>query len=475
MTILRDICINADISNKINQIIRIQPMAKATKIQDSVQLLCKMFSDCGIPKISPEIFRQAKFDKSEACECLWQFLFHVVTLLEHISCDNIPESYLHNKGNTRPILCLAKVKMFLHNLGYTRTEFYNATYLSSSRELLLAFGWLLNEVQLLTMMRAYHLKQAHVQGVDLSTGYHLVLSLLQDEILCMEEECIDIDSRLKCGNQISDGIQKLTWLNGRMCMLYRQLSETYSSLVKLMHKLNRHSYCETRGTFVSLYGCYLVMHPHELSRQLKKLEHHSMALQSIIEWQQHDKIFWKWMESVTDAHEKAKTTSKEKDRIKNKLLPSIDSLRDEVNNLYKHLLQLLNEKESQMKSLDQVWESKSVQINAIELKKEMHRIDSELKSSTVYYQVLKHQTPVFYKISPVIINKLLPEFVYEPTVSKSHKTLEQVSQISAIASEIRKLKQSIADTDEKLSSLRTEIQMDFDKLITGRKLAAFCV
>ena len=454
-------------------------MAKAAKIQDTVQLLCKMFTDCGIPKISPEIFRQAKFDKPEACECLWQFLFHVVTLFEHIS-DNIPEPYQHHKGDVKPILCMAKVKMSLHHLGYTRTEFYNTTYLSSSRELLLAFGWFLNEVQLLTMMRNYHLKQAHVQVVDPSTEYHLVLSSLLDEILLMEEECTDIDNRLKSGNQVSDCIQKLTWWNGRMCMFFRQLSETYISLVKLIFKLNRHSYCEIRQTSVSLYGCYLLMHPREMSWKLKKIEHHTMALQSIMEWQRHDKIFWKWMKSVIDAHEKPKaklSTSKE-DKITSKLLPSIDSLRNEVIILYKNLVQLLSEKEAEIKSLDQIWEAKLVQINAIELKKEMHRIDSELKSSTIYYQVLKQQTAVFYKISPVNITKLLPEFFYAPTVSKSHKTssnLEQVSQMSTTASEICKLKQSIGDTDKKLASLRTEIQIDFDKLITSRKLTAFCV
>ena len=457
-------------------------MAKAAKIQDTVQLLCKMFADCGIPKISPEILRQAKFDKPEACECLWKFLFHVVTFIEH-NKDTISEPYRPDKGNTRPVLCVARVKMFFYHLGYTRNEFYNATHLSGSRELLLALGWLLNEVQLLTIMRAYHLEQARIESVETNNGYHLVLSSLLDEVLRMEEEFADINAKLKSGNKVSDCIQKLTWLNGRVCMSYRQLAETYANLVKLIHRLDKCSHTETRQTSISLYGWYLLRHPRELSRQLKRLEHHMLALQSLTEWQHHDKIFWKWMESVIDAHKKAEVKSTSEDEVKSKplkKLPSADALRSEVNDLYRKLSQLLSEKESQIKNIHQIWGTKASQVDTVELKKEMHCIDSELKSSSIYYQVLEQQTPVFYNKCPVNITKLLPEFIYAPTASRSHNLkalseLEQVSQSSTIEDETHRLKQSIAEVDEKLSLLRTEVQAEFDKFISSQKLTAFCM
>lgn len=455
-------------------------MAKAAKIQDTVQLLCKIFTDCGIPKISPETFRQAKFDKPEACECLWQFLFHVVTFLEHIK-ENTSESYRPGKVNVKPALCVAKVKIFFYNLGYARNGFYNVTYLSGSRELLLAFGWLLNEVQLLTIMRAYHLEQAHTDSIETNSGYHLVVSSLFDEVLCMEEDCADINAKLKSRDHLSDCIQKLTWLNGRICMSYRQLAETYASLVKLMHQLDRYSHNETRQTYVSFYGWYLLMHPRELSRQMKRLEHHTFALQSIMEWQQHDKIFWKWMESVIDAHKKAeiKSTSDESGkRTKPLKVLSVDAVRTEVNDLYKKLAQMLSEKESQIRYINQIWESKSSQIDAVELKKEMHRIDGELEYSTIYYQFLEQQTSMLPRKCPININKLIPEFIYVPTNAKSHRSssnLEQVSELNTVEEETCRLKQSIAKVNEKLSLLRTELQVEFDKVISGRKLTAFCM
>lgn len=452
-------------------------MAKAAKIQDTIHLLCKMFADCGVPKISPEMFRQAKFDKPEACEPLWKFLFHVVTFIEHIK-DNIPQPYQPDKASTRLVLYMARVKMFLYNLGYTRSEFYHATCLSGSQELLLAFGWLLNEVQVLRMMRTYHLEQARMQNVETNSGYQLMVTSLLDEVLHMEQECTDIDAKLKDGNQVSDCIQKLTWLNGRICMSYRQSAERYASLAKLMHQLDRYSHNETRQTSISFYGWYLLMHPRELSRQLKRLEHHTLALQSIMEWQQHDKIFWKWMESVIDAYKKAEIRSAGGDEVETKplkKLPSADSLRSEVNDLYRKLVQMLSEKESQVKSIHQIWASKSSQVDAVELNKEMHQVDSELKSSTIYYHVLKQQTPEFYKRCPVNITKLLPELVYVPVTSKSHKALEQVSQLSTIENETRRLKKSIAEVDKKLSLLRTEVQGELDKLISSQRLTAFCV
>ena len=451
-------------------------MAKAAKIQDTVHLLCKMFGDCGIPNISPEMLRQAKFDKPEACEPLWKFLFHVVTFIEHIT-DNIPRPYQPDKGNTRLVLYVARVKIFLYNLGYTRSDFYHATCLSGSRELLLAFGWLLNEVQLLRMMRMYHLEQARMQSVETNTGYRLMITSLLDEVLSMEEECRDIDAKLKDNNQVNNCIQKLTWLNGRICMSYRQVAETYASLAKLMYQLDRYSHNETRQTSISFYGWYLLMHPRELSRQLKRLEHHTLALQSIMEWQHHDKLFWKWMESVIDAYKKAEVKSASEDEVESKALkklPSASSLRSEVNDLYKNLVQMLSEKESQIKSIRQIWDNKSSQVDAVELKKEMHQIDSELKSSTIYYQVLEQQTPEFYKKCPVNITKLLPEFIYVPT-SKSHKASEQFSQLSTTENETRKLKQSIAEVDKKLSLLRTEVQAELDKFISSQKLTAFCM
>ena len=187
------------------------------------------------------------------------------------------------------------------------------------------------------------------------------------------------------------------------------------------------------------------------------------------------------MESVIDAYKKAEVKStSEEDEVKNKPLkkvPLADSLSIEVDDLYKRLSEILHEKESQITSINQIWRTKLPQIDTVELKKERLRIDNEFRSSTIYYQILEQQTPEFYKKSLVNINKLLPEFIYVSTSARPHISLnlEHFSELNTVAGETCRLKQSIAEIDEKLSLLRTELQAEFDKLISSRKLTSFCM
>jgi len=448
-------------------------MAKAARIQDTIHLLCKICCDCGIPKISPETFRLAKFNKAEACECLWNFLFHIISLIKHLT-ETPSEQFQPFSGVINSILCVAKVKAFLHDLGYARSEFYVASYVANSRELLLAFGWLLNEVQLLTMMRRYHLKQAHMEQIQPTSGYRVMVTTLLNEVSLLELECNEIDGMLQEGRQkgtICEGVKRLAWLNGRITLSYKQLSEAYSSLVKLVHRLDRFSYNETRQNQISFYGWYLLLHPQELSRQLKKLEHHVTALQSIADWQHHDALFWKWMESVIDCYKKDIVTG-------TSTMPTKDSLLAATNKLYERTTLLLHEKEAQISAINQMWEARLLQVNKQDLKKELHCIDSELKSSVIYFEVLKssykYRSPQFPELNShhsLIINRILPDFIYTPTVGNpAHKSLPNLEQISCVelpvANEAVRLRQSVCEIDDQLSLLRAEIIARCDHLIS---------
>ena len=85
--------------------------------------------------------------------------------------------------------------------------------------------------------------------------------------------------------------------------------------------------------------------------------------------------------------------------------------------------------------------------------------------------------PKFCNKCTVNINKVLPEFIYVPTAVKSHKSLSNLEQISQLRTTVKdetfRLKQNIAEIDEKLSSLATETQAELDKLISNRKLTVF--
>lgn len=442
-------------------------MAKAARIQDTIHLLCKICCDCGIPKMSPETFRLAKFNKTEACESLWFFLFHVSSLIKHVT-ETPLEQFQPYTGVINPTFCVAKVKTFLHDLGYARNEFYTASYATHSRELLLAFGWLLNEVQLLNMMRRYHLTQAHMEQVQPTSGYRVVVSTLLDEVSLLEVECSEIDRLLQEGgqeNSICEGVKRLAWLNGRIMLSYKQLSEAYSSLVKLVHRLDRFSYNEMRQNQVSFYGWYLLLYPQELSRQLKKLEHHVTALQSIADWQHHDALFWKWMESVIDSYKK--------DII---AMPTKDSFFSTANALYERTTLLLCEKEAQISAINQMWKARLLKVNKQDLKKELYCIDDEFRSSVIYFEVLKHsygspQTPELNRHHSLIINRILPDFIYAPIVAnpayKSLPNLEHTSCVLlSVTNEAVRLRRSASEIDNQLSLLRAEIKLKCDDLIS---------
>lgn len=445
-------------------------MAKAARIHDTIQLLCRICCDCGIPKISPETFRLAKFNKLEACECLWMFLFHIISLIKHIT-ETPSEQFQPHTGVINPNLCIAKVKTFVHDLGYARSEFYAATFTSQSRELLLVFGWLLNEVQLLTMMRRYHLMQAQMEQVQPTSGYRVMVATLLDEVSHFETECNEISGILTSeGSSICEGVKRLAWLNGRIMQSYKQLSEAYSSLVKLIHRLDRYSYNEMRQSQISFYGWYLLLYPQELSRQLKKLEHHINALQSISVWQHHDVLFWKWMESVIDSCGKEIGTEAH-------AVPTKDSLLTDTNTLFKRISVLLHEKEAQINAIKQTWEARSLQVNKQDLKKEMCCINNEFKSAMIYFEVLKSscrlpQIPELSSSQSLIANRILPDFIYTPAVAhparKSLPNLEQTSSPQLlVTNEIARLKQSVGEIDDKLSSLRTEMKAKCDRLISA--------
>ncbi|XP_065891726.1 tubulin epsilon and delta complex protein 1-like, partial [Dysidea avara] len=385
------------------------------------------------------------------------------------------EQFQQHTGVINPAFCVAKVKTFFYDLGYVRSEFYAASYAAHSRELLLAFGWLLNEVQLLTMMRRYHLTQAHVEQVQPTSGYHVMVTMLLDEVSHLEMECSEISGALKSerrqNGSICEGVKRLAWLNGRIMLSYKQLSEAYNSLAQLIHRLDRFSYNETRQNQVSFYGWYLLLHPQELSRQVKKLEHHITALQSIAEWHNHDALFWKWMESVIDSCKKDIDTEAN-------TMPTKDSLFANTDTLYKKITLLLHEKEAQISVINQMWEARSLQVNKQDLKKELCSIDNEFKSSVIYFEVLKSsyrspQAPELNRHHSLIINRILPDFIFTPIVAANpvHRSLHNLEQIScsqlSVTNEVDRLRQCVSEVDDKLALLRTEVKAKCDSLISA--------
>ncbi|XP_012921516.1 uncharacterized protein C14orf80 homolog isoform X5 [Heterocephalus glaber] len=196
---------------------------------------------------SPEIFRRAKFDHPEAAPVLWRLLFRVLAPLR----ANCAAASLGRGAQAR------WVKVVLHYCGYPRPALAQLPEDGSqgSRELLLAFSWLLARVPLLEWL----LSQTCVQ--------------LGDQVPTFECEALaspglaapQVDARR------SVDLRRLQWLMGKLRFRWRSLICSQQEQCALLSKL------------------------------LRVLERENARLEAALEWRQCELIFWQWMDTVLGA------------------------------------------------------------------------------------------------------------------------------------------------------------------------------
>uniref|UniRef100_A0A8C8SJV4 Tubulin epsilon and delta complex 1 n=1 Tax=Pelusios castaneus TaxID=367368 RepID=A0A8C8SJV4_9SAUR len=215
---------------------------------------------------APETFRLAKFDR--------------------------PQASLRRVLSPKPAEISTQirfVKSVLWYHGYGRPEFYQLPSDGSvgSRELLLAFSWLLNRINLLEqLLIANRVKIGDETSVCTCEGNLPNTWKGRTEIvpeLCLKSE---VDVRY------------LQWLNGRLRFQWRNLHVDHQEQCKLFHKI--HSYTvgchidHTIGHF-SVTEVDLVRQPHSYKQLLQLLESETSRLEAFLEWKQLEPVYWHWM------------------------------------------------------------------------------------------------------------------------------------------------------------------------------------
>ncbi|XP_053330846.1 tubulin epsilon and delta complex protein 1 isoform X3 [Spea bombifrons] len=227
---------------------------------------------------NPETFRRAKFNRPEACPEFWKLLHCVFTQIYERNENKIVENQV------------MYVKSVLRNQGYGRSAFYNLPCdgTEGSRELLLAFSWLLDKLNLLERL-------LEVNRVKL--GDEIKVCMCQRELSPKENG--DVFSSDK--QQIH--IRYLVWLNGKLQLCWRTLHGAHQEKCALLNKI--HSY--TRGCHVdqnikhfSFVETDLVQQPESSIKLLELLECENSLLQTYLEWKQVEPVYWKWMVKVLE-------------------------------------------------------------------------------------------------------------------------------------------------------------------------------
>ncbi|XP_058031837.1 tubulin epsilon and delta complex protein 1 isoform X2 [Ahaetulla prasina] len=200
--------------------------------------------------VSPETFRQAKFDQPQVSLIFWKLLYH---LLNHIHDGRQIKSA--DTGTQ-----IRFVKYAALSYGYRRLKFYHlpADGSEASRELLLAFSWFLCRIALIEKLLLLNR-----------------FKLWDEAKVCMCNpplKCLQDGKSLVSKPHIKGqkDVQYLQWLNGCLKLQWRSYHSDQEEKCKLLHKL------------------------------LHFVESDCSRLEAFLKWKPMESLYWHWMETVLD-------------------------------------------------------------------------------------------------------------------------------------------------------------------------------
>ncbi|XP_067392451.1 tubulin epsilon and delta complex protein 1 isoform X2 [Emydura macquarii macquarii] len=240
---------------------------RAGALPAAIGALCRALPPGSRP--APEIFRLAKFDRPQASLEIWRLLY---SLLKQI----------HEGGWTEPDTIgtqIRFVKSVLWYHGYGRPEFYQLPSDGSlgSRELLLAFSWLLNRISLLEQLLTVN---------RVKIGDETSVCTCEGNLPNSWKSRTEIAPEARLKSEVD--VRYLQWLNGRLRFQWRSLHVDHQEQCKLLYKV------------------------------LQLLESETSRLEAFLEWKRLEPVYWHWMETVLDTLTEDPNTFKSQDVCKEK-------------------------------------------------------------------------------------------------------------------------------------------------------------
>uniref|UniRef100_A0A8C0BWR9 Tubulin epsilon and delta complex 1 n=1 Tax=Buteo japonicus TaxID=224669 RepID=A0A8C0BWR9_9AVES len=181
------------------------------------------------------------------------------------------------------------VKSALWYHGYGRPELYRLPSDGSagSRELLLAFSWLLHRLSLLEQLLARN---------RVKTGDETSVCTCEDDLPNSQTGTTEIAPEYGLEDRVD--VRYLQWLNGRLRFQWRSLHAQHQEQCKLLHKIHLFTsgshMDQTLGHF-SVTETDLVRQPENYKQLLQLLELETMQLEAFLEWKQLEPVYWQWM------------------------------------------------------------------------------------------------------------------------------------------------------------------------------------
>ncbi|NXD02755.1 TEDC1 protein, partial [Certhia familiaris] len=186
------------------------------------------------------------------------------------------------------------VKWMLWYHGYSRLQLQQlpADGSTGSRELLLAFSWLLHSPGLLEQLLAHNRVQ---------TGDGTSVCTCEDELQNSQEGPGEAGPEDRPEDRVD--VRYLQWLNGKLRLQWCSLHTQHQEQCKLLHKIHLFtsgSHMDQNLGHFSVTETDLVRQPENYKQLLQLLESETMQLEAFLEWKQLEPVYWQWMETVLD-------------------------------------------------------------------------------------------------------------------------------------------------------------------------------
>ncbi|KAM9543869.1 tubulin epsilon and delta complex protein 1 isoform 2-T2 [Guaruba guarouba] len=253
------------------------PPRRGRSLPGAVGALCRALPPHARP--APDTLRCAKFDRPQASLDFWRLLY---ALLKQIHGRKWTES----DGIDNQIR-FVKAALWYH--GYDRPELYrlHSDGSAGSRELLLAFSWLLHRISLLEQLLARN---------RVKTGDETSVCTCEDDLPNSLKGTTE--KAPKPGLEGGVDVRYLQWLNGRLRFQWRGLHTQHQEQCKLLHKIHLFtsgSHMDQVLGHLSVTETDLVRQPENYKQLLQLLESETLQLEAFLEWKQLEPVYWQWM------------------------------------------------------------------------------------------------------------------------------------------------------------------------------------
>lgn len=421
-------------------------------IRKVIELLCRILDENGVCSVKAETLRKAKFNDDDVVPVLWKLVYSVLCYGNDITMST---------------------EMRLEDIDFTKIKLLEKQYYSNemlnlppdmsygSRELLLAFGWIFCNDQLIC--RLIHNRTIVFEDSDenLLSAFGIATEIPdahQDKLQSLESDTSDPYIK----------IQQLLILNNKLRLNLYNLHSFQRELYTLKHKIYEATSIkdanELDGNHLSILELQLLKSPDKLKKYLDLLEKDNRCLENLLKWKECQEVFWKWMGSVLDLkisqHPQSKQLtkpdifSKVQCAASNRLSETCEDLED-----------ILSEYDGLLNQLQKLCLEKPDDIPADELNSMMLLIEGEIKKYKLSSQNAKSlkQTPVFQLEEKAERKATAEDEKNFLEVMKEARLPDELKSID-IQNETRKLRNEISHLEAYLVMQQNKLRTELDQL-----------